>query len=250
MTEYGILRDRYWILNGTQTGRFSSRALNYATKPAEVSMGRPLQFKFVRDTPNYRLFSAWDEVVEADRNIWLPAGLTNATEFSAFIGKGDVRHMGVYADGVKLRCCERDSDGDGNCDIHSAPGVLRELYKKDRSTGRLRFVPVDARRHETISVDIETRGLYGVGMAEMTARDYPFSKPRGMVIPEVAQMVERDLAEMERTIFSTRVSDTPHILKELLRRVRRLEERQGLLFIAFDKLLRLIKANFPNFFKK
>lgn len=22
-------------------------------------------------------------------------------------------------------CCERDSDGDGNCDIHKAPGVLR-----------------------------------------------------------------------------------------------------------------------------
>ena len=23
------------------------------------------------------------------------------------------------------RCCERDYDCDGNCDIHSAPGVLR-----------------------------------------------------------------------------------------------------------------------------
>ena len=27
---------------------------------------------------------------------------------------------------VPTRCCERDNDGDGNCDIHSAPGVLRE----------------------------------------------------------------------------------------------------------------------------
>jgi hypothetical protein len=23
------------------------------------------------------------------------------------------------------RCCERDHDGDGNCDVHQAPGVLR-----------------------------------------------------------------------------------------------------------------------------
>lgn len=25
-----------------------------------------------------------------------------------------------------MKCCERDNDGDGNCSIHSAPGVLRE----------------------------------------------------------------------------------------------------------------------------
>lgn len=25
-----------------------------------------------------------------------------------------------------MKCCERDNDGDGNCDIHSAPGVLRK----------------------------------------------------------------------------------------------------------------------------
>lgn len=26
----------------------------------------------------------------------------------------------------RQRCCERDTDGDGNCDRHSAPGVMRE----------------------------------------------------------------------------------------------------------------------------
>jgi hypothetical protein len=25
----------------------------------------------------------------------------------------------------KIQCCSRDYDRDGNCDIHSAPGVLR-----------------------------------------------------------------------------------------------------------------------------
>jgi hypothetical protein len=25
-------------------------------------------------------------------------------------------------------CCERDDDGDGNCDIHSSPGVLRKSF--------------------------------------------------------------------------------------------------------------------------
>lgn len=24
-----------------------------------------------------------------------------------------------------MKCCERDTDGDGNCPIHSAPGILR-----------------------------------------------------------------------------------------------------------------------------
>ena len=26
---------------------------------------------------------------------------------------------------IKGQCCARDSDGDGNCDMHLAPGVLR-----------------------------------------------------------------------------------------------------------------------------
>jgi hypothetical protein len=32
---------------------------------------------------------------------------------------------------IKCSCCERDDDKDGNCDIHSAPGVyrLRETFK-------------------------------------------------------------------------------------------------------------------------
>lgn len=25
-----------------------------------------------------------------------------------------------------MKCCERDHDNDGNCDVHSSPGVLRE----------------------------------------------------------------------------------------------------------------------------
>lgn len=28
-------------------------------------------------------------------------------------------------------CCERDTDGDGNCPIHSAPGVLRQAATRD-----------------------------------------------------------------------------------------------------------------------
>lgn len=27
------------------------------------------------------------------------------------------------------RCCERDHNNDGNCDIHESPGVLREPHK-------------------------------------------------------------------------------------------------------------------------
>ena len=29
-----------------------------------------------------------------------------------------------------VRCCDRDNDGDGNCDIHSAPGVMRHNTEK------------------------------------------------------------------------------------------------------------------------
>lgn len=31
------------------------------------------------------------------------------------------------AEGDGARCCPRDDDGDGNCDIHSSPGVFRNL---------------------------------------------------------------------------------------------------------------------------
>lgn len=27
---------------------------------------------------------------------------------------------------IPIKCCSRDYDEDGNCDVHSAPGVLRE----------------------------------------------------------------------------------------------------------------------------
>ena len=50
-------------------------------------------------------------------------------------------------------CCERDNDGDGNCDIHSAPGVLRrpvqveqpvehilQFFKHDHLPAPLRMV--------------------------------------------------------------------------------------------------------------
>ena len=30
------------------------------------------------------------------------------------------------------RCCEKDTDVDGNCPIHAAPGVLREKWKRSR----------------------------------------------------------------------------------------------------------------------
>ncbi len=33
--------------------------------------------------------------------------------------------MAGHFDHEVRRCCERDSDGDGNCDVHASPGVLR-----------------------------------------------------------------------------------------------------------------------------
>jgi len=32
---------------------------------------------------------------------------------------------------VPARCCERDDDGDGNCDIHASPGVLRKGWAEE-----------------------------------------------------------------------------------------------------------------------
>jgi hypothetical protein len=29
-----------------------------------------------------------------------------------------------------MKCCERDNDQDGNCDIHAAPGILRKKIKE------------------------------------------------------------------------------------------------------------------------
>lgn len=53
--------------------------------------------------------------------------------FNAQTGSPEFIPNGWYCDwcdqefnAVNNRCCERDNDGDGNCDIHSAPGVLRK----------------------------------------------------------------------------------------------------------------------------
>ena len=57
--------------------------------------------------------------------------LTNRN-FNRHTGAPDHKPDGWYCDWCDQefisspnRCCERDDDRDGNCDIHSAPGVLR-----------------------------------------------------------------------------------------------------------------------------
>jgi hypothetical protein len=47
---------------------------------------------------------------------------TEKTPFGRACRKCSTRH--VPGD-CPVRCCERDTNGDGNCDRHSAPGVLR-----------------------------------------------------------------------------------------------------------------------------
>ncbi len=32
--------------------------------------------------------------------------------------------------GARQKCCERDTDGDGNCPVHSAPGVFRTTEQR------------------------------------------------------------------------------------------------------------------------
>ena len=62
---------------------------------------------------------------------WLEEELGKSEGISPCLG-------GTYQDGwngawrhirrmflAQPQCCERDNNGDGNCDIHSAPGVLR-----------------------------------------------------------------------------------------------------------------------------
>lgn len=48
---------------------------------------------------------------------------------------GEVQHLKnlIFKHGLReglipipIKCCSRDYDEDGNCDVHSAPGVLRE----------------------------------------------------------------------------------------------------------------------------
>lgn len=40
-----------------------------------------------------------------------------------------------------MKCCDRDTDGDGNCPIHSAPGVLRDRYRPNAQPLRISDSP-------------------------------------------------------------------------------------------------------------
>jgi hypothetical protein len=46
------------------------------------------------------------------------------------------------SDGIK--CCDRDYDGDGNCDIHSSAGVLRGV-----SGGRMKHTDIQTAEQKT-----------------------------------------------------------------------------------------------------
>ena len=157
-----------------------------------------LNWRFLRDSPNYRVFAAEDPDGGEDFFMWIPANvLTNVNSFSGFFQRGGrVRFRGVYEDGevihspapVRRRCCHRDNDGDGNCHIHSSPGVLR--------------------------AGVQPQSRFEVN--ELCPR--PFSY-RNFYSPE---------SQRDRLI-------------ELAGRVNVIEERQSILFLAVEKIIKFLE---------
>lgn len=78
-------------------------------------------FRWERDTDNYRRYvsETKDNATGKYKVVYIPKGLG-----------GDmpkiIEGMIVSDSEHGLQCCPRDNDFDGNCRIHSAPGVLRE----------------------------------------------------------------------------------------------------------------------------
>lgn len=179
-------------------------------------MGRPLHFEFLRDTPNYRLFTAQSEELGKDVNLWLPHhALTNIDKFSGYVSNGNVRDMGVFPDAFRI-----------HTDLPDPPKEV--LYRKVIGPdNRVRFYP--------IAPEPSPRVQFKVHGTE-TGRFYSYEKcpkPFGMSAMEMGVRIHE--AAVEALKPATRAD-----MRALAGRVTKLEQRQGILFQAVEKLIKII----------
>lgn len=178
-------------------------------------MGAPTTFSFVRDTPNFRLFTGHNPNTGQPVSLWLPWGIiTGVDEFAAYVGDYDAGKMsGVEPNGTRLRCCYRDNDQDGNCSVHSAPGVLREPSPVLQQGYDI---------HREMAKSLRHAELYGA---------HGFSPPRAF-----------DLCPRPfRTWSNFPLHETPDRIRELNRRLERAENRINTLWKFADKVIQILK---------
>lgn len=159
-------------------------------------------FRWERDTDNYRRYvsETKDNATGKYKVVYIPKGLG-----------GDmpkiIEGMIVSDSEHGLQCCPRDNDYDGNCAIHSAPGVLRERSRPDHTH------QFDAYRYA-----VET--LHPIPDREFVLHG-----------TETGRFSSRNLYSPE----SVRA-----MVMQLMTRMNVVEKRQGILFQAVEKIIKLI----------
>jgi hypothetical protein len=80
-------------------------------------------FRWERDTENYRRYVSErkDPITERFCVIYFPRSIGDLPKI--------IPDMITTSSNYGLQCCNRDNDFDGNCEIHEAPGVLRERFR-------------------------------------------------------------------------------------------------------------------------
>jgi hypothetical protein len=75
---------------------------------------------------------------------------------------------------MTTKCCERDHNGDGNCDIHEAPGVLRNRESRFKGRNELARSGVVARiRPAEAPLDVRTAHESPIATKALTALRSP-----------------------------------------------------------------------------
>ena len=117
-----------------------------------------------------------------------------------------------------IQCCHRDNDYDGNCAIHSAPGVLRDEVQRINNYVR--------------DFDWSPRGTQ---TGRFSSRSTALQDT-----PRVLGELHHRLASIELWRRESRfASYEGH--NDLEARVTKVEERQSLLFQAVEKIINLLK---------
>lgn len=216
-------------------------------------MSRPLSFEFLRDTPNFRLFSA-ERRDEASVNLWLPHhAITNIDRFAGYLSYGDVRGIGVFPDAHKIHTDLPDPPKevlyrkvigpDNRIQFHAVPPEPRKDYvMRGTETGRFSSRGPFAVYEESPSLGIGYDIHREMAKQLRHASLYGANTSGGPIFDKYSAVSKADFNELKQRVL--KVENRSYVSKPdfnvIQERVFKLELRQNLLFRAVEKLIKII----------